>query len=82
MSWIIGVIALSFVIEYISKPCSLEITAISLSSKYMVRLVYSIKGEASEAIKYSSLPIPMAKGLPNLATTTSSGRSSSITAMA
>ena len=82
MSWIMGVITLSFMIEYILKPCSLEITAISLSSKYMVRLVYSIKGEASEAIKYSSLPIPMANGLPNLATTTSPGRSASMTAIA
>jgi len=35
--------------------------------------VYSKKGDASLAIKNSSSPTPIANGLPNLATTISSG---------
>jgi hypothetical protein len=46
--------------------------------------VYSIKGDASEAIKNSSLlfPTPIAIGLPNLATIISLGFSLSNTAIA
>jgi len=50
----------------------------------MAFLVYSINGDASEATKNSELfsPIPMAIGLPNLATMISSGISISKTAIA
>jgi len=58
--------------------------AISSSSKYITFLVNSIKGEASEATKNSSLflPTPIAIGLPNLATIISLGFSLSKTAIA
>ncbi len=48
----------------------------------MAEFVYSIKGEASEAIKNSLSPTPIAKGLPSLATTISLGFSLSKTAIA
>ena len=48
----------------------------------MAFFVYSIKGEASLAIKNSSSPIPIAKGLPSLATTISFGLFLSKTAIA
>ena len=44
--------------------------------------VYSIKGEASEAIKYSPSPTPIARGLPKRAATISSGFFISKTAIA
>ncbi|CAI8402285.1 MAG: Uncharacterised protein [Flavobacterium sp. SCGC AAA160-P02] len=50
----------------------------------MAFFVYSINGEASEAIKNSSLlfPIPIAIGLPSFATTISLGLSLSKTVIA
>ena len=48
----------------------------------MTLLVYSRKGDASLAIKNSSSPIPIANGLPNRATTISSGLFLSKTAIA
>ena len=47
----------------------------SPSSKYIASFVYSIKGEASEATKNSSLffPTPIAIGLPKRATINSFG---------
>ena len=56
--------------------------AISPSSKYTAFWVYSINGEASEAIKNSSVPTPITSGLPKRATTISCGLPSSITAIA
>jgi hypothetical protein len=44
--------------------------------------VYSINGDASEAIKYSPSPTPIANGLPNRAATISSGFFLSKTAIA
>jgi len=44
--------------------------------------VYSKNGDASLAMKNSSSPIPMANGLPNLATIISSGLFLSKTAIA
>ncbi len=60
--WMYGVITTSSIVFTLSFPSL--ITTISWSFRYTTSFVYSMIGVASDAIKYSPLPIPTTNGLP------------------